>query len=77
MKRLFVSESLQGPVVNWTMLLADLGLALVLVALALLLIWRLYDLFRSKGRWAQELDEPDLGVTPTSPTDRDSQAKEE
>ena len=31
MKRLFVTESAQQPLVNWTMLLVDLGLALVLV----------------------------------------------
>ncbi|MCI0520423.1 MAG: hypothetical protein L0Z70_09240 [Chloroflexi bacterium] len=57
MKRLFVGESAQQPLVNTTMLLADLGLAIVLVALALFLIWRLYDLFRGDGRWKQELTE--------------------
>jgi hypothetical protein len=55
MKRLFVSEADQQPIVNWTMLLADIGLAVVLVVLALFLIWRLYDLFRAEGRWAEEL----------------------
>jgi hypothetical protein len=55
MKRLFVSEAEQQPIVNWTMLLADIGLAVVLVVLALFLIWRLYDLFRAEGRWAEEL----------------------
>jgi hypothetical protein len=57
MKRLFVSEAQQQPIVNWTMLLADIGLATVLVVLALFLIWRLYDLFRAEGRWADELAE--------------------
>lgn len=57
MKRLFVSESAQQPIVNWTMLLVDLGLTLVLVALALLMIWRLADLFKKRGRWSQELEE--------------------
>lgn len=57
MKRLFVSESAQQPLVNWTMLLVDLGLAVVLVALAMLMIWRLVDLFQSKGRWSEELKE--------------------
>ncbi len=57
MKRLFVSESVQQPLVNWTMLFADLGLALVLLVLALFLLWRLFDLFQSKGRWSQELVE--------------------
>jgi len=61
MKRLFVSESAQGPVVNWTMLLADLGLALVLVVLAMLMLWRLLDLFRKKGRWQTEYEETGYG----------------
>jgi hypothetical protein len=55
MKRLFVTESAQQPLVNWTMLLVDLGLALVLVALALFLIWSIYDLFKKDGRWRKEL----------------------
>ena len=55
MKRLFVDEASQQGVVNWTMLLTDIGLAIVLVALAVFLIWRLYDLFRNDGRWSDEL----------------------
>ena len=55
MKRLFVDQISQQAVVNWTMLLADIGLAGVLVVLALFLLWRLYDLFLKKGRWAEEL----------------------
>jgi MFS family permease len=67
MKRLFVSESAQQPLVNWTMLLADLGIAIVLVALAMFLIWRLLDLFRKDGHWKEELaeagfDEPDGAI---------------
>ena len=54
MKRLFVTEAQQQTLVNWTMLLADLGLALVLVALAVFLLWRLYDLFLKDGFWARE-----------------------
>lgn len=45
----------QQKVVNWTMLLADIGLAGVLVILAVFLLWRLYDLFLQRGRWAEEL----------------------
>ena len=56
LKRLFVSEVNQQPMVNTLMLLTDIGLAAVLVALAIFLIWRLYDLFRNDGRWAEELD---------------------
>jgi hypothetical protein len=55
MKRLFVSEAAQQGVVNWTMLLADIGLAAVLVALAVFMLWRLYDLLQAKGYWAREL----------------------
>jgi len=61
MKRLFVTESAQQPLVNWTMLVADLGLALVLTVLALFMIWRLADLFKKDGRWTEELEE--AGIT--------------
>ncbi|NLE75423.1 MAG: hypothetical protein GX605_01560 [Chloroflexi bacterium] len=57
MKRLWVSEAAQAPLVNTVILLADLGLGVVLVALASLMVWRLVDLFRSRGRWRQELAE--------------------
>jgi len=55
MKRLIVSEAEQQPLVNWTMIIADFGLALVLVVLAIFLLWRLFDLFKKDGRWAAEL----------------------
>ncbi len=67
MKRLFVTESGQQSLVNWTMLLTDLGLALVLVALAMLMIWRLADLFKNDGLWSQELEE--TGVDPPPETE--------
>jgi hypothetical protein len=56
-KRLYVSEANLQPLVNWTMLLTDIGLASVLTALGLLMAWRLIDLFSQNGRWAQELAE--------------------
>ncbi len=56
-KRLFVSESEQQALVNWTMLLGDIGLAVVLTVLAALLIWKLVDLFKKNGRWKKELAE--------------------
>jgi len=57
MKRLFVSEADQQSLVNWTMLLGDIGLATVLVVLAALMVWRLVDLFRKNGLWSKELVE--------------------
>lgn len=54
MKRLFVIEAEQQTIVNWTMLLADIGLATVLLALAIFMGWRLVDLFKAQGRWKGE-----------------------
>lgn len=54
MKRLFVTEAEQQNIVNWTMLLTDIGLGLVLVVLAVFMVWRLIDLFKAKGWWTQE-----------------------
>ncbi|MGC8779409.1 MAG: hypothetical protein ACP5UQ_00930 [Anaerolineae bacterium] len=53
-KRLFVSEASQQPLVDVVMLVTDAGLALTLLALAALMVWRLLDLFRREGRWAKE-----------------------
>lgn len=50
LKRLFVTEYMQQPLVNWTMLLTDLGLGAVLIGLAAFLVWRLAGLFRRNGR---------------------------
>lgn len=68
-KRLFVSEAEQQSLVNVTMILVDIGLALVLTAVGLFLLWRLVDLFKADGKWTQELveaelppDEPDTQV---------------
>jgi hypothetical protein len=60
MKRLLVSEAAQQPLVNTVMLLTDFGLGMLLVALAMVLLWRLTDLFRKRGRWAEELGQEDL-----------------
>ena len=56
MKRLFITEATQQPLVNTLMLLMDFGLGLLLVVLAMMMIWRLLDLFRKKGRWTEEVD---------------------
>lgn len=67
MKRLFVSELNQQAVVDWTVLLADFGLGLVLVVLAMFLLWRLFDLFKNDGLWKKEFQDPELDVNKTSP----------
>jgi len=57
MKRLFVPESEQQSLVNTLMLLMDMGLALVLLALAIFMGWRLVDLFKKDGFWSKEFAE--------------------
>ncbi len=54
-KRLFVSEFAQQALVDWAILLTDIGLATVLLFLGIFLVWRLVDLFKRNGRWRQEL----------------------
>ena len=54
LKRLFISEATQQPLVNTLMILIDFGLGMLLVVLAIVLIWRLFDLFKAKGRWTEE-----------------------
>lgn len=56
MKRLFISEAEQQPLVNNLMYAIDFGLGMLLVLLAILLVWRLIDLLKPKGRWTKELD---------------------
>ncbi len=57
LKRLFVAEAVQQPLVNITTLLGDIGIVVVLIILAVLMIARLIDLFKNKGRWQTEIDE--------------------
>ncbi|MFT3892441.1 MAG: hypothetical protein QM730_12470 [Anaerolineales bacterium] len=54
MKRLVVSEATQQPLVNVLMYAIDFGLGMLLVLLAVVMVWRLVDLFKSKGRWTEE-----------------------
>ena len=56
MKRLFISEAEQQPLVNILMYIMDFGLAMLLILLAAVLLWRLTDLFKNKRRWTEELD---------------------
>jgi hypothetical protein len=62
MKRLFVSEAAQQPLVNTLMLLMDFALGMLLVVLAMVLIWRLADLFKKQGRWTEESGQDDLSA---------------
>lgn len=57
MKRLFTPEALQQPLVNALMIAMDFGLALLLLLLAIVMLWRLVDLFKRKGRWSEESDQ--------------------
>jgi len=60
LKRLFVSESDQQPLVDTLDLLTEIGLGLLLIVIAVFLVWRLIDLFKKNGRWAKELSEADV-----------------
>ena len=40
--------------VNTVMLTMEIGLGALLVVLAMVMIWRLLDLFKKKGRWSEE-----------------------
>lgn len=57
MKRLFISEAEQQPLVNGLMYAMDFGLAMLLVILATVMVWRLIDLFKKKGRWTEEQEQ--------------------
>lgn len=56
-KRLYVTELEEQPLIDTVMLLIDIGLATVLTALGVLMLWRLIDLFKPKGVWRRELSE--------------------
>jgi len=67
MKRLFVIEYYERPLVNMTMLLTDFGLGTILVIVAILLIWRLLDLFKKDNAlWKKEVINPELDVNKTA-----------
>ncbi len=57
MKRLFITEAEQQPLVNGLMYAIDFGLGMLLVLLATVMIWRLIDLFKPKGRWTNEANQ--------------------
>lgn len=55
-KRLFINQAEQQPLVNTVMFTMELGLGMLLIILALVMIWWLVDLFRKKGRWKDEME---------------------
>ncbi len=57
MKRLFISEAEQQPLVNGLIYAMDFGLGMLLVLLATVMVWRLSDLFKKNGRWTKEVSE--------------------
>ncbi len=67
MKRLFVTEYYERPLVNTTMLLTDFGLGAILVIVGGLLVWRLMDLFKNDDAlWKVEVKDSELKVNPTA-----------
>jgi hypothetical protein len=57
MKRLFITEAEQQPLVNGLMYAIDFGLGALLVLLAIVMVWRLSDLFKKKGKWTFEKEQ--------------------
>jgi hypothetical protein len=39
------------------MYVMDFGLAMLLLVLAIVMVWRLVDLFKTRGRWAEEVNQ--------------------
>lgn len=74
-KRLFISEYDQQPLVDITMLLADFGLGAIMVILAMLLLWKIYDFMNEKGYWRDESPELEL-VRITAQSDSKAATKE-
>ena len=62
MKRLFVTEYAEKPIVDTVMLLTDFGLGIILVSLAIMMGWRLFDLFKQDGLWKKEAANPELDL---------------
>ncbi len=62
LKRVFVPEILEQPLVARTLIVMDIALFLFLTALAAFLVWRLVDLFKPDGRWVEEWRHPAFPV---------------
>ena len=77
LKRLAVTEYMQQPIVNKTMILTDIGLASVLIMLAIFLTWRLIDLFKRNGLWKRELEIGGFEATPRDEVEKTKTKKKE
>jgi len=66
MKRLFIEEYAQQALVNNLMLLADIGLAAVMITLAVFMVWRLVDLLKKDGTWKTDLQIEEFIITGSS-----------
>jgi len=66
MKRLFLKEYFDSNLVPKLMIFIDFGLGIILVVLAMLLLWRLFDLFKKKGKWKEEFSDKELAANKTS-----------
>jgi hypothetical protein len=66
MKRLMVVETAQQQLVSTTMILNEIGLGVVLVLMFMLLLWRLFDLFKDNGVWRKETINQELDVNKTT-----------
>lgn len=75
-KRSIVSEYDQQPLVDTTMLLADFGLAAIMVILAMLLLWRIYDFMNDKGTWKQDSSELEIARIPAQDPEQAENKKE-
>ncbi len=62
MKTLFISEYSAEPVISITMILMDFGLGAVLILLAMLMGWRLFDFFKQDGLWKKEALNPEVDL---------------
>jgi len=75
MKRLFVSEYAQQPLVNGTMASIDFGLGAILIMLAMFMIWRLFDLFKQDGLWKKEAQNPEVDLNRILPAHKEQEVQ--
>ena len=54
LKRLFINQTAQQSLVDWTMLFGDIGLGLVMLALVAFLLWLLVDFFNHNMDWQKQ-----------------------